>query len=151
MRCVQVFYKIMRLPHPFIKPLKNKGSQFFASQSRLNHNKAVLIIAYPFPNMQSRIKYRWVYFCVCVCVCIFLQTPASSRTASFSENKAKVESSPAKKAKTGAPIGEIKHSLKWEIFALWLLRVQMCFHAWVHCWTADRQMDRSLVIMHVWV
>uniref|UniRef100_H2UUH3 ATP-citrate synthase n=1 Tax=Takifugu rubripes TaxID=31033 RepID=H2UUH3_TAKRU len=32
-------------------------------------------------------------------------TPASSRTASFSENKAKVESSPAKKAKTGAPIG----------------------------------------------
>lgn len=35
------------------------------------------------------------------------QTPASSRTASFSENRAKVESSPAKKAKPGAPVGEI--------------------------------------------
>uniref|UniRef100_A0A8C2ZW95 ATP-citrate synthase n=1 Tax=Cyclopterus lumpus TaxID=8103 RepID=A0A8C2ZW95_CYCLU len=33
-------------------------------------------------------------------------TPASSRTASFSENRAKVEDSPAKKNKTGAPIGE---------------------------------------------
>ncbi|XP_051797163.1 ATP-citrate synthase isoform X1 [Acanthochromis polyacanthus] len=30
-------------------------------------------------------------------------TPSSSRTASFSENKARVEGSPAKKAKTGAP------------------------------------------------
>ncbi|XP_056871489.1 ATP-citrate synthase [Takifugu flavidus] len=37
---------------------------------------------------------------------LFFQTPASSRTASFSENKAKVESSPAKKAKTGAPIAK---------------------------------------------
>ncbi|CAF96059.1 unnamed protein product, partial [Tetraodon nigroviridis] len=33
-------------------------------------------------------------------------TPASSRTASFSENRAKVESSPVKKAKTGAPIAK---------------------------------------------
>ena len=57
-RCVHVFYKIMRLPRPFIEPLKYKGSQFFASQSRLNHNKAVLIITHPFSNMQSRIKYR---------------------------------------------------------------------------------------------
>ena len=35
-----------------------------------------------------------------------VQTPASSRTASFSDNKAKVEDSPSKKANAGAPIGE---------------------------------------------
>ncbi|XP_033945628.1 ATP-citrate synthase [Pseudochaenichthys georgianus] len=33
-------------------------------------------------------------------------TPASSRTASFSDNKAKVEDSPSKKAKAGAPIAK---------------------------------------------
>uniref|UniRef100_A0A4W6CUJ2 ATP-citrate synthase n=1 Tax=Lates calcarifer TaxID=8187 RepID=A0A4W6CUJ2_LATCA len=42
-------------------------------------------------------------------------TPVSSRTASFSENRARVEASPAKKAKSGAPIVSVCNSFPFRV------------------------------------
>lgn len=78
----------------------------------------------------------FIFFC-------HFQTPASSRTASFSENRARVEGSPAKKAKNGAPISENTHTntnthTHTELGNLCTPNAEalMRSYAWVHCWAA---------------